>query len=126
MNIDLYNKWAKESNLFTEEELSENKVVSDRWITGGIGGGSCLDEGDEDPHYSLNADAPLEFNRFDELLEKLIPDLSFFKYKKLKNVCVELKSDSDDEYYGNSTDYAYWECDLNKLYKELVSMELIK
>lgn len=118
------NIWEKYGDLFTEEELSENKIVSDRWITGGLGGGSCWDEG-EDRHYSIKADTPLEFNRFDELLEKLVPDLSFFKYKRLKSKCVELKSDCDDDYYGNYTNHAFWECNLKTLYDELTLMKLI-
>jgi len=126
VRISLDKIWANENNIFTEEELSDGKLKSEEWITGGVEGGSYLDEGDEDPHYPTKAQTPLEFNRFDELLEKLVPDIGFFKYKRLKNKCVELKKRYESDYYGNHTDYAYWECDIKKLYDELVSMELIK
>lgn len=126
VRISLDKIWANNSNVFTEEELSNGKVVSDYWCTGGVTGGSCWDEGPEDPHYARKADTPLEFDRFDEILEKLIPDIGFFKYRKIKAKCVELKERHENDYYGNYSDYANWECDIKKLYDELVSMELIK
>lgn len=38
---------------------------------------------------------------------------------------IEFKSRSDGDYYGNCTNYQVKFCDLNKLYKYLVSKNLI-
>jgi hypothetical protein len=78
---------------------------SEAWRTGGIGGGSCWDEGDEDPHYELGEEESEPINTLEEFLKDFYPHLSLSQYKELMHH-VRTEYWSEYEYYGNHTDYA--------------------
>lgn len=69
---------------------------------GGYSGGSCW--GGE-ATYHRNDDLKAEFTDLDEFLEKIFPDISFLKYKSLKNTLVKEFEHCENEYYGNSSEY---------------------
>ncbi len=88
-------------------------LKSEEWSLGGTWGNYLGSTG------TVGADNPIENTVLDELLQKLVPDISYLTYKKLVKECVTLKQKCESDYYGGSVDYAWWETDLEKLYNFL-------
>lgn len=92
---------------------------SDIWVTGGQWGDCWGNQG------SISSDEPREFTEFDQLIEKIYPDISFLKYKALKSASISLEDGTDSGYYGSYENYSYYECNLEHLYKMLEEFNLI-
>lgn len=92
------------------------------WETGGYSGGSCW--GEAAHQYSV-AIPDTEWKMLDEILEKLTPNISFLKYKRLRNTLIESGTFSRDGYYGNNTDYTYQAITIEDLYNFLKEEKLI-
>jgi hypothetical protein len=73
-----------------------NALVSPEWVTGGVTGGSCW--------RSVSAEEMPAW--LEEFLETIAPETSFLKFRRLQQKCTRY-SYTNDEYYGNSTDYAF-------------------
>jgi hypothetical protein len=107
---DIINKledFAKKNNpyLYGSHTISKPCLHSEAWRTGGVGGGSCWDDGEgEDPHYELDSDNPETITILEQFLEEFYPHLSLSQYKGLM---LHVRSDdwSEYEYYGNYTNY---------------------
>ena len=67
----------------------------------------------------------LEVKGFDELIERVCPNISFIQYKNIYRKCVTQKTRTDCDYYGGSKEKAWWECNLKDLYKILLEKGLI-
>jgi len=94
---------------------------SDTWSMGGTSG-NCWN----DNLYAVSGDTPLStFKEFDELMEQAVPTLGFLQYKKIYNNCVSSETYSEGDYYGGSVTYGFYQCDISKLYDELVTNNLI-
>jgi len=91
-----------------EEDAKELRhVLRTEWYIGGVSGGSCWDDGSENNHYSVVSDSsPEELTILDAILLKFCPSINFLEYKILTNKLVEYKTRSENEYYGNSSNYA--------------------
>lgn len=74
--------------------------------------------------WPITPDEPLEFDAFDELLEKICPTITFLQYKNLKKKCVHIEEGHSSDYYSSCVTN-YWVCDLDKLYEELKEKNLI-
>jgi hypothetical protein len=85
------------------------------WTTGGMTGGSCWNDGVEDPHYPVEAEEEPEFEALDKVLEALCPQITFLQYKKLVKSVVSRDATSENEYYGNYYDKMTKSVDLNVL-----------
>jgi hypothetical protein len=96
---------ALEAAGFTLDERNDmaltNALISPAWRTGGIMGGSCWGgeanqsvEGEEMPAW------------LEEFLETFAPETSFLKFRRVEQKCTRYTY-TNDEYYGNSTDYAF-------------------
>lgn len=91
-----------------------------RWKTGGLSGGSCWDTGDEDTrYYSEEGDPEVEFDELDEILERVCPDISYLKFRKLEKL-IEHDSATENEYYGNYSIYSIKRLVVEKLWDFLV------
>jgi hypothetical protein len=106
----------------SKEEKSEAKKYLSNFLIqtiylGGIGGGSCWDEG-ESHHYYSSSGEKREFTYLDELLTKAVPDISFLKYKDISELVKEDER-SESEYYGNTSDYLTYSINLSDLYDYL-------
>lgn len=112
-----YKVWAGELG------LGGNKFLqSDSWSLGGTVG-SCWD----DTKHTVDAEpAPVSFKEFDELLERICPNITFLKYKKVYNEVVNTKIEYYHDYYGGSTSSCRYICDLEKLYNALCEMKEIQ
>jgi hypothetical protein len=103
----------------------ENHFLYVQWSAGGISGGSCWDEGEQDNHYRTAGEPEPQFDDIDEVLTELCPDLSFLQYKKLMAKVVKQGIYTVNEYYGNSSDYGYKVVNLQELFDALVEMGLL-
>lgn len=95
-----------------------------QWISGGVGGGSCWDDGDEDHHYSISGEKEANLIELEDLLLKLVPNISYLQFRKIEGI---IKHDvyEVNEYYGNSTTYNYKILNLKELFDKLIEMNLL-
>ncbi len=106
-------RWETVSSYYPTKYKDTKYVLHVEWETGGVGGGSCW--GGEPTGYSSSTPAA-ELKEFDIILEHFIPTLSFLQYKNLYNSLIEEDSYTQNEYYGNYTNYAIKQIELRKLY----------
>lgn len=94
--------------------------ISKEWLVGGVGGGSCWDDGSVDRHYSIQPEEEPEDESLDLILEVLCPKISFIQYKKLtkKNLYTETEK-YYNEYYGNHSEYKIKTLNLEVLFESL-------
>lgn len=108
-----------------QEEVPPH-ISTGQWITGGIGGGSCWDTGEgPDPHYSKDAEPEPEFVQLDKLLEIVWPAITHLQYKNLVRELITIKESSDNDYYGNYTNWSEKKIDIAALYRYLKERNVI-
>jgi hypothetical protein len=90
-----HESWKSETDLKTFQGF-----YSEPWVIGGRTGGNPWGEADRDS----DAEEPKEINLLDEFLEKYYPNITFLQYKRLMRLIKNLTW-TNDEYYGNSSDY---------------------
>ena len=96
-------------------------MTSESWSAGGSWANCWGNSRSIDPD-----PAPTSFDKFDKLLENLCPDINFMTYKKLYNETVTIDKWKEDDYYGG-TEYRHcFRCDLEKLYKLMIELNLIE
>ena len=95
-------------------------LTSNSWTTGGTWGNCWGDKGECEP------EPQPEFEEFDRLIERVAPNITFMKYKRLYNECVTVETDYEYDYYGGCCNKAYYKCDLRKLYDMMEEMNLIE
>jgi len=102
-------------------ELSfQNQCLqSDEWTLAGEWG-NCWGA-----HGTLCHEEAKLFTEFEDFITKLCPDISHSNYAKLFNACCSVKEKHESGYYGSWKDYAYWTCDMEKLYDMMIGMNLI-
>ena len=95
------------------------KMVSATWSGGGEWGNCWGDSGiiEEEP-------AP-EFTQFDELLNKICPNITYIQYKQVYATCVYINEDDEFGYYGGYEKKYNYVCNLKKLYNCLKEMNII-
>lgn len=77
-------------------------VIYTRYETGGYSGGSCWDSSDPQPY--LEEPPSDKFKVLDMVLEELMPNITYLQFKKI-DALIHSEEESENEYYGNSTDY---------------------
>lgn len=92
------------------------------WCVGGASGGSCW--GDESREYTSD-DLESELDLLDILLEKVCPNMTLFQYRRLMKDLVEHTTRSENEYYGNYTNYRVKRVNYQKLYDKLIEEGII-
>ena len=92
-------------------------LESDGWC---LGGKSYSWTGEE---FLISPEHPLNFDEFDNLMEKICPQITFLQYKRLYAKCVTKEERSSGDYYTNARE-GYWRCNLEKLYEMLEEMGL--
>lgn len=108
-------------NKYKDSYKNEFVLTSESWSAGGSWGNCWGGSGTISPD-----PVPQSFKEFDEMLEKLCPDISFMTYKKLYNETVTIEERSENDYYGG-TEYRHnYKCDLEKLHKLMVELNIIE
>lgn len=97
----------------------EEYITSGDWCTGGSWKDCWGNE------TKVSAEAPVNFNEFDNLLMKICPNITFLQYKNIYNDCVSSDSGWENDYYGGSTSHSWWTCHLPSFYNTLKEMNLI-
>jgi hypothetical protein len=92
------------------------------WVSGGIGGGNCWNEGG---HYGLSAEPEPEDETLAVILETFCPNLSYLQYRRLSQIddLYIRESKTEREYYGNYTEYETRELNLEAVYDFLVKIK---
>ena len=116
---------SKSYDVHTHKNIPVEPHIRWSWVTGGVSGGSCWDTGDSDPHSSFRGDPEPDNDSFDKILELVDPTISFLQYRQIQRACVEHGTYSQNEYYGNHTDYAFKNLNLRKLYEALKCRNLV-
>jgi hypothetical protein len=130
--IETLEQFKEQIHILVEQEYHKSNYdfsIEKKWITGGVGGGSCWDEGseddeddeDNDPHYEIFGEGEPEDNTIETILKNMLPEISLEFFLKKNDVWIfwEFDSYSDDEYYGNSTDYETKTLKLDVLFERL-------
>ena len=114
----VYKLFADCMNIPLEED---NKYFySDAWRTGGE-----TSSWNSDRTSRMDAEAPCEFELFDEVMEKICPNITFLQYKKLYRECVRVDTRHQSDYYS-WWDEDFHKCDIEKLFDMLLEMGYIK
>ena len=100
--------------------VAKDELRSASWSLGGTYG-TCY----RDTLYNISPDSPKAFTEFDNLLEKICPNITFLQYKKLENECTQIVEYGESDYYGGREYRAYHKCNLHKLYDLLNEMGYI-
>ena len=111
-----------ECEYFDYDKYAENGryIYSESWSLGGECGNCWGDTWD------VEAQEQKDFVKLDDFLLKIATNISFLQYKKIFNSCVDKIEWSEPDYYSAGTYEACWRCDMEKLYKILIEMNLIK
>jgi len=101
--------------MFKDKYDLNDGLESSTWCLGGKGWGWSGDNS-----WDISAEPqPASFREFDELIEKIMPDISFLKYKRIYGECVTTESRNGRDYYSNTID-GYFSCNVERLYDMLV------
>jgi hypothetical protein len=91
-------------------------VIYCRYEIGGFSGGSCWDDSDPQPY---SEEPPKDRMKVLELVLKLLkPQISFLEYRMIEGL-IHDNSETEYEYYGNSTDWKIEYIKLSDLYEAL-------
>ena len=101
------------------ERVKTKYMYSEDWSGGGTWGNCWGGSG------TIDSSSPVNFNKFENLLEKICSEISHKNYKKIWEACVDIEETREYDYYGGSEIRLRWRCDVPKLYNMLVKMNLI-
>jgi hypothetical protein len=103
------------------------KYIWDSVDIGGSSGGSCW--GGQSTNYSTGlSENDIKLKNFDDLIERLFPDISFMRYKKLiNNVNFQTRnSNSYGDYYGNYSETLIKYISAKDLYDSLIALDFLE
>lgn len=86
-----------------DHRSKEDFVIYRKVITGGIAGGSCWSESNDDL-YRYDESYVSDFEILREVVKYLKPDITLAEFEEIESLYDE-ECDTDYEYYGNCTDY---------------------
>lgn len=104
--------------LAKEHFYTKYDYYSVEWRVGGLTGGSCWGD---DANQPVDADPEPDMEYLDSFLEKIAPNITFLQYKKLLRETVTYDTYSDNDYYGNYSNYSVKKITFDALYDSLVA-----
>jgi hypothetical protein len=107
---------------FREENEKPIIGCSIEWVTGGITGGSCW--GGENVR-SRSGELEPNFDGLDRILEEICPNITFLQYKRICQDIVKEDDYTQNEYYGNCTEYKIKYFSAEDLFKTLKDCDII-
>ncbi len=91
-------------------------VIYGRYVSGGYSGGSCWDDSDPRPY---SEEPPKDRMKvLDIVLKELRPNVTLLEYRMLSGL-IHNNSETEHEYYGNSTDWTIEYIILSELYEAI-------
>lgn len=135
----IYKKDPKVSSYYSREYFSclpkkttaaditpECVIRGNEVYTGGMSGGSCYDNGDRSYHSEPGDGGSPELESLDKILEVVCPDITFLKYKLLLSKAeITTETYGDSDYYGNTSNYAWKQVSIGKLYDALLEIGVL-
>lgn len=103
------------------------KYIWDSVDIGGSSGGNCW--GGKSTNYSTGrSENDIKLKNFDNLIERLFPEISFIRYKKLiNNVNFHTRNcDSYVDYYGNYSETLIKYISAKDLYDSLITLDFLE
>ncbi len=79
-------------------------VIYTRYETGGYSGGSCYNDDDSYARPYTIDEPKNKWEVLDIVLKELYPTVSYLQYKEITKL-IQDNEETEDEYYGNSTDW---------------------
>jgi len=107
-------------DLFKDKFNLPDQITSMSWSLGGTWADCWGNVSTASP-----SSQPVSFVEFDELLEKICPDITFLKYKRIYNELVDIDDNVESDYYGGSITYAKYRCNSGALYRLLDELGLL-
>jgi hypothetical protein len=108
-------------NIKKSESVEADDIIRMSWRTGGVSGGSCYGGS---TYYPVECEPEPDFDDLDAILMAICPKMSFLEYKALSGAIIEVDSEHQSEYYGNSTTYATKSVRIGSLFDQLKKMGL--
>ena len=106
-----------------KKDKRDRETLQVRWMTGGAWGGNCW--GDRDPSsYQPDPQPEPEFEELDDILLRVVPNLSFLQYKKILKL-IRYDTKMEHEYYGNYTTYGMKEIQIQDIWRALKDMNVV-
>jgi hypothetical protein len=127
-NKSSYGSYYTTYDYVKSEEVKMEDGFYCKWVSGGLTGGSCWDDGSgPDPHRPVSANQESEDveKYLEEILGELCPSLTFLQYKRLTRDLVERGQTGQSEYYGNYTEYSSKWVPLQKIYDRLIELNVL-
>jgi hypothetical protein len=109
--VSKYETFEKTGDSWNTEFFSEKVTEKNfkdicfmvKWEIGGHSGGSCWG-GEAKPFFT--SDPEKEFDDLDEILQKVVPNITFLQYRiLLKKLDIQYDEHRVGDYYGNDTIY---------------------
>ena len=101
--------------------MNDGKLRSERWSCGGCHG-NCYDSS----MYYSDGEEPAVFTELYNFLDEKCPNLLYKDFRVIQQKCITTEEESEPEYYGGSTTYRRWVCDMEKLHSVLKELNYIK
>lgn len=106
VNLEAPNNWGEnEQGVFVEPNYIpvhiKEPVIYMRWLSGGWSGGSCWDDSNPQP---FERNKP-NFEVLDLVLKEIAPNVTYLQYKDIEKL-IHTNSETEYEYYGNSSDFS--------------------
>jgi hypothetical protein len=103
--------------IYSNDSWCSDPYIAQTWCSGGQSGGSCWDEGKPNYYARESDDPPAEWQVLENLIDGLFPNLSYRDYKTVIRPLIRPFSYSENEYYGNYTNYSGYLVSLKDLHK---------
>jgi len=110
-----YDYFHNKKTLSKNDDFNEKLFIYNEWYTGGMTGGSCWSDGDQENYYQASSSPKEEFTDLTVILDFFCPQITYLHYRSLEKL-IKNDSYSRDEYYGNTSDYFYEYLYLKELY----------
>jgi hypothetical protein len=125
-NSNYHKQFKIKETLITSyyEVPDDKKIIEQSWEVGGVRGGSCWDSSNPEPYTKEDVDTT--FTKLDDAIMIVCPQIGFLQYKRLIKELVITSSFSQEEYYGNCTDYSIKRINLLDFYNWLVENKLLE
>ena len=106
-----------------KDNVKREPSIYKEWRIGGLTGGGCWDG--MNANEAVSADEEPDFNGLDDILSEMCPKLTFLHYRKIEKL-VRSFDYTQNEYYGNYSEYRTEYIPLHDLYNLLKDLGYVE
>lgn len=108
------------------EVFRDSRLEGEQQCVGGVRGGSCWDSADSHQEEFNCEHTPIEIECLEDILTELCPAITFLQYKKLERCMnTHILETTENEYYGNSSNFQQMVITMGDLYDALIKIGVI-